>query len=116
MLRTLRQVEQRTAAIRQTKRAETEVAVGDEVFLAKDEVGIAGGSPAPLKAIATVARAARSTASLVLTGETGSGKDLSCKPSSSATSAVLSRAPSARDADSSSRPREARSSSTRSAR
>ena len=76
MLRTLRQVEQRTAALRQTKRAETEVAVGDEVMQAKDEVGIAGESPALLKAVATVARAARSTASLVLTGETGSGKEL----------------------------------------
>ena len=76
MLRTLRQVEQRTAALRQTKRAETEVAVSDEVLRAKDEVGIAGDSPALLKAVATVARAARSTASLVLTGETGSGKEL----------------------------------------
>ena len=76
MLRTLRQVEQRTAALRQTKRAETEVAVGDEVLRAKDEVGIAGESPALMKAVATVARAARSTASLVLTGETGSGKEL----------------------------------------
>ena len=76
MLRTLRQVEQRTIALRQTKRAETEVAVGDEVLQAKDEVGIAGASPALMKAVATVARAARSTASLVLTGETGSGKEL----------------------------------------
>ena len=76
MLRTLRQVEQRTAALRQTKRTETEVAVGDEVLLAKEEVGIAGESPSLMKAIATVARAARSTASLVLTGETGSGKEL----------------------------------------
>jgi DNA-binding NtrC family response regulator/tetratricopeptide (TPR) repeat protein len=76
MLRTLRQVEQRTAALRQTKRAETEVAVGDEVLQAKDEVGIAGESPALMKAVATVARAARSTASLVLAGETGSGKEL----------------------------------------
>jgi DNA-binding NtrC family response regulator/tetratricopeptide (TPR) repeat protein len=76
MLRTLRQVEQRTAALRQTKRAETEIAVGDEVLRAKDEVGIAGSSPALLKAVATLARAARSTASLVLAGETGSGKEL----------------------------------------
>jgi DNA-binding NtrC family response regulator len=76
LLRTLRQVEQRTAALRQTKRAETEIAVGDEVLQAKDEVGIAGESPALMKAVATVARAAKSTASLVLTGETGSGKEL----------------------------------------
>jgi DNA-binding NtrC family response regulator len=76
LLRTLRQVEQRTAALRQTKRAETELSVGDEVIAAKDEVGIAGASPALLRAIATVARAAKSNASLVLTGETGSGKEL----------------------------------------
>jgi DNA-binding NtrC family response regulator/tetratricopeptide (TPR) repeat protein len=76
MLRTLRQVEQRTAALRQAKRVETEVAVGDEVLKAKDEVGIAGDSPSLMKAVATVARAAKSTASLVLTGETGSGKEL----------------------------------------
>jgi DNA-binding NtrC family response regulator len=76
LLRTLRQVEQRTAALRQTKRAEAELAVGDEVIAAKEEVGIAGESPLILRAIATVARAARSNASLVLTGETGSGKEL----------------------------------------
>jgi DNA-binding NtrC family response regulator/tetratricopeptide (TPR) repeat protein len=76
MLRTLRQVEQRTAALRQSKRAETEIAVGNEVLVAKEEVGIAGDSPSLMKAVATVARAARSTASLVLAGETGSGKEL----------------------------------------
>jgi len=76
MLRTLRQVEQRTALLRQTKRSEATLTVGDEVLLAKDEVGIAGSSPSLMKAVATVARAARSTASLVLTGETGSGKEL----------------------------------------
>ncbi|MBX3185685.1 MAG: sigma 54-interacting transcriptional regulator [Labilithrix sp.] len=76
VLRTLRQVEQRTAALRQTKRAEAELVVGDEVLEAKDAVGIAGESPLLMKAIATVARAARSNASLVLTGETGSGKEL----------------------------------------
>ena len=76
VLRTLRQVEQRTAALRQTKRSEAELVVGDDVMQAKDEVGIAGESPALVKVIATVARAAKSTASLVLTGETGSGKEL----------------------------------------
>ena len=76
MLRTLRQVEQRIALLRQTRRAEAEVTVGDEVLLAKEEVGIAGESPSLMKVVATVARAARSTASLVLTGETGSGKEL----------------------------------------
>ncbi|HSO39699.1 MAG TPA: sigma 54-interacting transcriptional regulator [Labilithrix sp.] len=76
MLRTLRQVEQRTIALRNTKRAEAELSVGDEVIAAKDEVGIAGRSPALMKSVATVARAARSSASLVITGETGSGKEL----------------------------------------
>jgi len=76
LLRTLRQVEQRTAALRQSKRSDAELAVGDEVFRAKEEIGIAGSSPALMRAVATVARAARSNASLVLTGETGSGKEL----------------------------------------
>ncbi|MBX3211051.1 MAG: sigma 54-interacting transcriptional regulator [Labilithrix sp.] len=76
LLRTLRQVEQRTAALRQTKRAEVELAVGDEVLRAKDEIGIAGTSTGLMRALVTVARAARSNASLVLTGETGSGKEL----------------------------------------
>jgi transcriptional regulator with PAS, ATPase and Fis domain len=76
LLRTLRQVEQRTVAVRQTKQAEVELAVGDEVVQAKDEIGLAGESPALMRALATVARAARSNASLVLTGETGSGKEL----------------------------------------
>ena len=144
MLRTLRQVEQRTAALRQSKKAETELAVGDEVLRAKDEIGIAGESPSLMKAVATVARAARSTASLVLTGETGSGKELfarfghrlsprararrsspstarpsrsrSSRPSCSDTSAARSPAPSDRGAVSSSRPRAERCSSTRSAR
>ncbi|OJY24738.1 MAG: hypothetical protein BGO98_19105 [Myxococcales bacterium 68-20] len=76
LLRTLRQVEQRTAAHRQSKRAEAELDVGDEVLRAKDEIGIAGTSPGLMRALATVARAARSNASLVLTGETGAGKEL----------------------------------------
>ena len=76
MLRTLRHVEQRTIALRNTKRAEAELAVGDDVRAAKNEIGIAGESTALMKTVATVARAARSTASLVLTGETGSGKEL----------------------------------------
>jgi two-component system NtrC family response regulator len=76
LLRSLRQVEQRTAALRQSKRAEVEVSASDEVIAAKDEVGLAGASPALMRTVATVARAARSNASLVLTGETGSGKEL----------------------------------------
>ncbi|MDF2693144.1 MAG: two component, sigma54 specific, transcriptional regulator, Fis family - like protein [Labilithrix sp.] len=76
LLRTLRQVEQRTAMQRQSKRAEAELDVGDEVLRVKDQIGIAGTSPGLLRALATVARAARSSASLVITGETGSGKEL----------------------------------------
>jgi DNA-binding NtrC family response regulator len=76
LLRALRQTEQRIAALRQTKQAEAETAVGDEVLRAKEEVGIAGASPALMRAVATVARASRANASLVLTGETGSGKEL----------------------------------------
>jgi transcriptional regulator with PAS, ATPase and Fis domain len=76
LLRTLRQVETRTAALRQKKRAEAELAVGDIVLSAKEEVGLAGSSPTLMRTVATVARAARSSASLVLTGETGSGKEL----------------------------------------
>jgi len=76
LLRTLRQVEQRISALRQSKQEEAKLEVSDDVALAKDEVGIAGSSPALIKAVATVARAARSNASLVLAGETGSGKEL----------------------------------------
>jgi DNA-binding NtrC family response regulator len=74
--RALRQVEARVQAIRQTRRAGAEIALDDVVLRAKDAVGIAGSSPALLRAIATVSRAARSDASVVLTGETGSGKEL----------------------------------------
>jgi transcriptional regulator with PAS, ATPase and Fis domain len=41
-----------------------------------EKVGIAGTSPALLRTVATVARASKSGASLVLAGETGSGKEL----------------------------------------
>jgi DNA-binding NtrC family response regulator/tetratricopeptide (TPR) repeat protein len=76
MMRTLRQVEQRMAALRQSKRSEVDLAVGDEVRTAMEEVGIAGESGTIMRVVATVARAARSNASLVFTGETGSGKEL----------------------------------------
>jgi DNA-binding NtrC family response regulator/tetratricopeptide (TPR) repeat protein len=74
--RTLRQVESRVQTLRQTRRAGAEVTLDDVVMRTKDDVGIAGSSPALLKAISTVSRAARSDASVVLTGETGSGKEL----------------------------------------
>ena len=78
-LKTLRQVEQRMASLRQTKMSEASLAVSDDAMRIKDEVGLAGQSPRLMKVVATVARAARSTASLVFTGETGSGKELFAK-------------------------------------
>ena len=74
--RMLVKIEQRTIALRQSKRTEAEVAVTDDVVRAKDEVGIAGESAAIMRPVATIARAARTNASLVLNGETGSGKEL----------------------------------------
>jgi len=50
-LKTLRQVEQRTAALRQTKQEEAQLAVGDEVNAAKEEVGIAGSHPLLMRAV-----------------------------------------------------------------
>ncbi len=79
MMRSLRHVEHRTAAARRATRSEAEstaVIVGEDVLRAKEEIGIAGDSPALVQAVATGARAARSNASLVLSGETGSGKEL----------------------------------------
>ncbi|MEO6573401.1 MAG: sigma 54-interacting transcriptional regulator, partial [Polyangiaceae bacterium] len=76
MKRTLRQVEIRVVALRKARRAEAETSLDDFVLVAKDEVGLAGSSPALLRPVATMARAAKSNASLVITGETGSGKEL----------------------------------------
>jgi DNA-binding NtrC family response regulator len=76
MRRTLRQVEARLAALRKAGREHLETALDDEVLRAKDEVGLVGGSPGLLRAIATLARAAKTDASVVITGETGSGKEL----------------------------------------
>jgi DNA-binding NtrC family response regulator len=74
--RSLRLVESRVLALRQSRRAGAEVSLDAALLKAKEEAGIAGASPSLLRAIGTVARAARSDASLVLTGETGSGKEL----------------------------------------
>jgi DNA-binding NtrC family response regulator/tetratricopeptide (TPR) repeat protein len=74
--RTLRGVETRTAAARQVRRAELDTALSPEVVRAKDEVGLVGTSPPLVRGIVTIARAARSDTSLVITGETGSGKEL----------------------------------------
>jgi len=74
--RALRSVESRATAARQARRLEVDTALAPEVVRAKDEVGLVGSSPPLVRAIVTVSRAARSDASLVITGETGSGKEL----------------------------------------
>ncbi len=76
MRRTLRLVESRLEAVRKARRAETETSLTDAVVRAKEEVGIAGKSPSLLRAIGQLSRAAKSDASVVLVGETGSGKEL----------------------------------------
>jgi transcriptional regulator with PAS, ATPase and Fis domain len=74
--RTLRAIETRAAAAKQTRRAELDTALSSEVIRAKDEVGLVGSSPPLVRAIVILARASRSDTSLVITGETGSGKEL----------------------------------------
>jgi DNA-binding NtrC family response regulator len=76
MRRTLRQIETRANLQRSAVRASLETALDAEVLKAKEEVGLAGSSALLLSAIGTLARAAKSDASLVITGETGSGKEL----------------------------------------
>jgi transcriptional regulator with PAS, ATPase and Fis domain len=76
MKRTLRAVESRAIAAHQARRTELDTALGPEVIRAKEEVGLVGDSPLLARAIVTIARAARSDTSLVIIGETGSGKEL----------------------------------------
>ena len=76
MKRTLRLVEAKLSQAKQARRAETETTLSEETMQAKEELGIVGSSPPLLRAIATLARAAKSDTSLVITGETGSGKEL----------------------------------------
>ncbi len=76
LARKLTQVEQRAEALRDAHRAEAQIALDDAVLRAKDELGIAGAGLALVRAIATVARAARTNTSVVVAGETGSGKEL----------------------------------------
>src|SRR5262249_3247961 len=68
--------ESRLDAVRKTRRIETETVLTDDVVRAKEELGLAGSSPALLRATAQLSRAAKSGASIVLVGETGSGKEL----------------------------------------
>jgi transcriptional regulator with PAS, ATPase and Fis domain len=74
--RTLRAVETRVATARQARRVEVDTALAPEVVRAKDEVGLVGASPPLVRAIVTLARAARSDTGLIIAGETGSGKEL----------------------------------------
>jgi len=74
--RTLRAVETRATSARQARRVEVDTALSPEVLRAKDEVGLVGDSPPLVRAVVTLARAARSETSLVISGETGSGKEL----------------------------------------
>jgi DNA-binding NtrC family response regulator/tetratricopeptide (TPR) repeat protein len=74
--RTLRAVEARATTAKQARRLEVETALSPDVVAAKDEVGLVGTSPPLVRAIVTIARAARSDTSLIITGETGSGKEL----------------------------------------
>jgi len=76
MRRTLRTIEAKMAQAKHARRVETETTLGDDVLRAKEEVGIVGSSPPIVRAIATLARAAKSDTSIVITGETGSGKEL----------------------------------------
>jgi transcriptional regulator with PAS, ATPase and Fis domain len=74
--RTLRAVEARMVAAKQARRVEVETALAPDIVRAKDEVGLVGSSPPLVRAVVTVARAARTDTSLVIAGETGSGKEL----------------------------------------
>jgi DNA-binding NtrC family response regulator/tetratricopeptide (TPR) repeat protein len=74
--RMLRAVETRATTAKQARRVELETALSPEILQAKDEVGLVGTSPPLVRAIVTIARAARSDTSLIISGETGSGKEL----------------------------------------
>ncbi len=76
MKRTLRTVESRALAVHQARRTEIDTALSPEIARAKEEVGLVGESPLLARAIVTIGRAARSDTSLVIVGETGSGKEL----------------------------------------
>ena len=76
MRRLLRRVEAHLSEQRTRRAAGADTRLSEEVRLAKDQVGLAGSSPSLLRSIATIARAARSEASVVLLGETGAGKEL----------------------------------------
>jgi DNA-binding NtrC family response regulator/tetratricopeptide (TPR) repeat protein len=74
--RTLRNVESKALTAHQARRTELDTALSPEIVRAKDAVGLAGDSPLLARAVVAIARAARSDTSLVIVGETGSGKEL----------------------------------------
>jgi DNA-binding NtrC family response regulator/tetratricopeptide (TPR) repeat protein len=74
--RTLRTLESKALAAHQARRTELDTALSPEVVRAKEEVGLVGDSPLLARAVVAIARAARSDTSLVIVGETGSGKEL----------------------------------------
>lgn len=75
--RLLFQVERKLAEKRTKKGATfTDERLPEPVRRAMTEVGLVGEAPSLVRAVATVARAARSATSVLLSGETGAGKEL----------------------------------------
>ncbi len=75
--RLLMKVEKRLAEQRARKTAgPLDERVGEPVRKAMADVGLVGEAPSLLRAVATVARAAKSATSVMLSGETGAGKEL----------------------------------------
>jgi len=75
--RLLLHVERRLAEKRSRKVAAiADERLADHVRRAMAEVGLVGEAPSLLRAVATVARAARTATSVLLSGETGAGKEL----------------------------------------
>ena len=75
--RLLFQTERRLSE-RRTRKASTleDLRLAEPVRRAMSEVGLVGESPSIVRAVATVARAAKSATSVLLLGETGAGKEL----------------------------------------
>ncbi len=72
--RTLKHVEQRFSL--ETQRANADMTLDPQTARTTAAVGIVGSSPSLLRAVATVSRASRNSSSIVLIGETGTGKEL----------------------------------------
>jgi DNA-binding NtrC family response regulator/tetratricopeptide (TPR) repeat protein len=72
----LRQVETRVLALREARHTESALMLEVPTLRAKEDLGIAGTSVALTRALALTSRAAKSNASIVINGETGSGKEL----------------------------------------